>query len=162
MSVVMCVRMVRAMARVCAIATVVTALLVSCQSSRAVSQQRDVQTIVRTIDTLITVPGGDARLVADVQVGNCELSIGRVESTGNGVNLAAHVERTGEGNYRLVVDADVAEKEVSVQLLEETTDKREKNSEERSHDSSGVPMWLVVAIVAIVLILILYVRWTKK
>lgn len=161
MSVVMCVRTVRAMARWCAIATVVTVLLAGCKSQRAVLQQSDTQKIVREIDTLVTVAGGDARLIADVEVVNGELSIGSVESAGNGVNLSARVERTEAGDYQLVVDATVPEREVAVRLREEKTDVSEYNSEERHHDSSGVPMWVVVAVVAIVLTVICIMRWMK-
>lgn len=161
MSVVMCVKTVGAMARWCAIATVVTLLLVSCRSSREVMQQVDTHTFERRIDTLVTVPGGEARMIADVSVIDGKLSIGSVESAGNGVNLSARVERTEAGDYQLVVDATAPEREVAVQLREEKTDVSEYNSEERHHDSSGVPMWVVVAVVAIVLTLILYVRWMK-
>lgn len=162
MSVVICVsRTVEAMARWCAIATVVTLLLVSCRSSREVMQQVDTHTFERRIDTLVTVPGGEARMIADVSVIDGELSIGSVESAGNGVNLSARVERTEAGDYQLVVDATVPEREVAVRLHEETTDVSEYNSEERHHDSSGVPLWAVVGVVAIVLTLILYVRWMK-
>lgn len=161
MSVVMCVKTVGDMARVSAIATVVTLLLVSCRSSREVMQQVDTHTFERRIDTLVTVPGGEARMIADVSVIDGELSIGSVESAGNGVNLSARVERTESGDYQLVVDATVPEREVAVQIHEETTEVRENRSEERHHDSSGVPMWVVVAVVAIVLTLILYVRWMR-
>lgn len=162
MSVVMCVsKTVGAMARVSAIATVVTLLLVSCRSSREVMQQVDTHTFERRIDTLVTVPGGEARMIADVSVIDGKLSIGSVESAGNGVNLSARVERTEAGDYQLVVDATVPEREVAVQIHEETTEVRENRSEDHHHDSSCVPLWAVVGVVAIVLTLILYVRWMK-
>lgn len=162
MSVVICVsRTVGAMARWCAIATVVTLLLVSCRSSREVMQQVDTHTFERRIDTLVTVPGGEARMIADVSVIDGKLTVGSTETSGKGIALSTRIERCGEGQYQLVVDAAVEEREVAVQIHEETTDVSEYNSEERHHDSSGVPLWAVVGVVAIVLTLILYVRWMK-
>ena len=161
MSVVMCVKTVGAMARVSAIATVVTLLLVSCRSSREVMQRVDTHTFERRIDTLVTVPGGEARMIADVSVIDGKLAIGSTENSGKGIALSTRIERCGEGQYQLVVDATVEEREVAVQMHEETTEVRENRSEDHHHDSSGVPMWVVVVVVAIVLTLILYVRWMK-
>lgn len=161
MSVVMCVRTVGAMARWCAIATVFVMLLVGCHSSRDVAQQVESHKIVRSIDTLVTVLGGEAQMIADVSVSEGKLSIGSVSTTGEGVQLSARVEEQGGGTYKLVVDAEVAEREVAVQVREEITDVKENSSEERHHDSSGVPMWVVVAVVAIVLTVICIMRWMK-
>lgn len=161
MSVVMCVRTVGAMARWCAIATVFVMLLAGCRSSRDVAQQVESHKILRTIDTLVTVPGGEAQMIADVSVSEGKLTIGSVSATGEGVQLRARIEDQGDGAYSLVVDAEVAEREVAVQVREEKTDVIENSSEERHHDSSGVPMWVVVAVVAIVLTVICIMRWMK-
>lgn len=161
MSVVMCVKTVGAMARVSAIATVVTLLLVSCRSSREVMQQVDTHTFERRIDTLVTVPGGEARMIADVSVIDGKLTVGSTETSGKGIALSTRIERCGEGQYQLVVDAAMEEREVAVQIHEETTEVRDNRSEDHHHDSSGVPLWVVVGVVAIVLTLTLYVRWMK-
>ena len=144
MSVVMCVKTVGAMARVSAIATVVTLHLVSCRSSREVMQQVATHTFERRIDTLVTVPGGDARMIVDVSVIDGKLTIGSTETSSEGIALNTCIERCGEGQYQLVVDAAVEEREVAVQIHEETTEVRENRSEEHHHDSSGVPLWAVV------------------
>lgn len=161
MSVVMCVKTVGAMARWCAIATVVTLLLVSCRSSREVIQRVDTHIFERCIDTLVTVPGGEARMIADVSVIDGKMTIGSTETSGEGIALSTRIERCGEGQYQLVVDAAVEEREVAVQIHEETTEVRENRSEDHHHDSSGVPLWAVVGVVAIVLTLIIYVRWMR-
>lgn len=163
MSVVMCVRTVRAMARLCAIATVVTVLLASCRSSRDVTSQSDVHKIVRTIDTLVTVRGGEAQMIADVSVSEGKLTIGGVSTTGEGVQLSARIEERGGGTYQLVVDADVADREVHVVRHEEMIDVVEYNNEERHQESSRMPVWAVVATVVVLLTLIIVVlRWMKK
>lgn len=161
MSVVMCVRTVRAMARWCAIATVVMMMLAGCSSSRDVAQRVESHKILREIDTLVTVPGGEAQMIADVSVSEGKLTIGSVSTTGEGVQLRARIEDQGDGAYSLVVDAEVAEREVAVQVREEVTDVKENRSEERRHDSRGLPMWVVVATVVVLLTLIIVVRWMR-
>lgn len=161
MSVVMCVRTVRAMARWCAIATVVMMMLAGCRSSRDVAQRVESHKILREIDTLVTVPGGEAQMIADVSVSEGKLTIGGVSTTGEGVQLRARIEDHGDGTYNLVVDAEVAEREVAVQVREEVTDVKENRSEERRHDSRGLPMWVVVATAVVLTIIIVIKRWTK-
>ena len=162
MSVVICVsRTVGAMARWCAIATVFVMLLAGCHSSRDVAQQVESHKILRTIDTLVTVPGGEAQMIADVSVSEGKLTIGSVSATGEGVQLRARIEDQGDGAYSLVVDAEVAEREVAVQVREEITDVRENSSEEHHCDSSGVPLWVVMATTVVLTIIIVINRWTK-
>lgn len=163
MSVVMNANAVGAMARWCAIAAVLAMVLAGCRSSRDVAQRVESHKILREIDTLVTVPGGTAQMVADVSVCDGALMIGGVETTGAGVQLRARVEAGDSGAYRLVVDAAVPERAVAVQLHEERTDVEERSQERSSHDSRVLPVWVVVAVVAIVMIIINVLRrWKKK
>jgi hypothetical protein len=100
-------------------------------------------------------------MIADVSVIDGKLTVGSTETSGKGIALSTRIERCGEGQYQLVVDATVPERDVAVQIHEETTEVRDNRSEDHHHDSSGVPLWAVVGVVAIVLTLILYVRWMK-
>ena len=62
----------------------------------------------------------------------------------------------------LVVDAEVADRQVPVQLHEKREIIAEHIDEEKMQDSRQVPMWIAAVVVLVVLILIYIVkRWTK-
>ena len=150
-----------AMARICAIATVVLVLLAGCKSSSAVVRNVTTHRIERRIDTLLTIEGGEARLLADIVVVDGKIVLRGVESTGEGVSLKARIEQEDD-RYSLVVDAKVADRQVPVQLHEEREIIAEHLDEEKMQDSRAVPVWLVGVVVLVVLILIYIVkRWTR-
>lgn len=148
------------MARYIAIAAVVL-MMTACKSSSAVVRDVTIHRIERRIDTLLTIEGGEARLQANLSVIDGRLVMQGVETTGEGVSLKAHIEQE-DGCYSLVVDATVEEKEVAVQLHEESTYIDEHIDEEKMQDSRAIPVWIVGVVVLVVLILIYIVkRWMK-
>lgn len=150
-----------AMARICAIATVVLVLLAGCKSSSAVVADRAIERMSRSVDTLLTVPGGEARMRASLAVADGKIVLRGVESTGEGVSMKARIEQEDD-RYSLVVDAEVAERQVPVQLHEEREIIAEHLDEDKMHDSRAIPVWIVGVVVLVVLILIYIVkRWTK-
>lgn len=151
---------VKAMARYIAIAAVVL-MMAACKSSSAVVRDVTTHRIERRIDTLLTIEGGEARLQANLSVIDGRLVMQGVETTGEGVSLKAHIEQV-DGCYSLVVDATVEERELAVQLHEESTYIDEHIDEEKMQDSRAIPVWIVGVVVLVVLILIYIVkRWMK-
>lgn len=148
------------MARYLAIAAVVL-MMAACKSSSAVVRNVTTHRIERRIDTLLTIEGGEARLQANLSVIDGRLVMQGVETTGEGVSLKARIEQE-DGCYSLVVDAEVADRQVSVQLHEESICIDEHIDEEMMQDSRAIPLWVVAAGGLVVLIFIYIVkRWMK-
>ena len=151
---------VKAMARYIAIAAVVL-MMAACKSSSVVALDVTSHKIERSIDTLLTIEGGEARLQANLSVIDGRLVMQGVETTGEGVSLKARIDQE-DGCYSLVVDAEVADRQVPVQLHEKREIIAEHIDEEKMQDSRQVPMWIAAVVVLVVLILIYIVkRWTK-
>lgn len=150
----------RAMALCCAIATVVL-VLAGCKSSSAVVRDVTTHRIERRIDTLLTIEGGEARLLADIVVVDGKIVLRGVESTGEGVSMKARIEQEDD-RYSLVVDAEVADRQVPVQLHEKREIIAEHLDEEKMQDSRAIPVWLVGVVVLVVLTVIYIIRIWKK
>lgn len=148
------------MARYLAIAAVVL-MMAACKSSSAVVRDVTTHRIERSIDTLLTIEGGEARLQANLAIIDGRLVMQGVETTGEGVSLKALIEQE-DGCYSLMVDAEVADRQVPLQLHEKREIIAEHLDEDKVQDSRQVPLWIVGVVVLAVLILIYIVkRWMR-
>lgn len=150
---------VMAMARYLAIAAVVLSMA-SCKSSSVVARDVTSHKIERSIDTLLTIEGGEARLQANLSVIDGRLVMQGVETTGEGVSLKARIEQE-DGCYSLVVDAEVADRQVPLQLHEKREIIAEHIDEEKMQDGRAIPLWIVGVVVLVVLILYIVKRWMR-